>query len=600
MANRQKSAFLSNLRFLLQLTWRYKKSTVPLICLAALANAGVVFIGILFPKLILDEITGNGRLQVVVLFAAAAGAGLFLLRQVDFWCKNRFTLEAVWFHAIIQAGETFMDMPYELTDDPDVITKSSRAEELLENAGDGVLGSLNTLSLLLEQGFAFLLSLTIVITLHPALICCFLALSALVYLAGRGQNRKIFALENRMAPFARKAQYLFDFMTDYASGKELRIFNLRGLLDRHYRHNAEEILRLQKKRNAADCKLGSFSYLISILQELAIYGYLIFRVVAAGLTIGSFTMYVAAARTFCQNALELFQSAAKLSKQIDGVGLIREFIGLRGDGKTPGETAPPPPYELTFEHVSFRYPGQESYVLRDVSFTLHAGERLAIVGSNGAGKTTMTKLLMGLYDPTEGRVLLNGRDVRGMDKADYYRLFAPVFQDIELYALPLCANVSLRSGEETDPARAEASLRRANLSYLLDRLPEGLQTPLLRTVDPNGLELSGGEKQRVALARAIYKDAPFLILDEPSSALDPLAEQALYEEFDRIVSGKSTIFISHRLASVSFCDRVALFDQGRLLEYGTHGELLAQEGEYAAMYASQAKYYREVKPCEAV
>ena len=250
-------------------------------------------------------------------------------------------------------------------------------------------------------------------------------------------------------------------------------------------------------------------------------------------------------------------------------------------------------YEFKFENVSFRYPKAEKYALKNLNITLTAGKRLAVVGLNGAGKSTFIKLLLRLYEPTEGRILLNGVDIRSYSRADYYSIFSAVFQDVNIFAYPLSENVSMDTPENTDRKKAEQSLRDAGLGEKLDSLSKGVDTELLKVIYDDGIDLSGGEKQKLALARALYKDAPVVVLDEPTAALDALAEAALYENFDKLIGGKTAVYISHRLSSTGFCDAVAMFKDGEMIEYGTHESLLKEGGAYAEMFHVQAQYYVE-------
>ena len=260
-----------------------------------------------------------------------------------------------------------------------------------------------------------------------------------------------------------------------------------------------------------------------------------------------------------------------------------------GEKEVPKETE----YHFTFENVSFRYPGREEYALKNLNLTLPFKEKLAVVGLNGAGKTTFIKLLLKLYQPTEGRILLNGVDLRDIRTEDYYALFAPVFQDLELYAFSLAENVSMKTAEETNPERVKECLNRAGLGEKLKEWPKGIETPMLRILHNDGILLSGGEKQKMALARALYKDAPIVVLDEPTAALDARAESETYERFDSFVHGKTAVYVSHRLASTRFCDCIAMFEDGELVEYGSHEELMERRGKYAHLFELQAQYYQE-------
>ena len=227
---------------------------------------------------------------------------------------------------------------------------------------------------------------------------------------------------------------------------------------------------------------------------------------------------------------------------------------------------------------------------------MHSGEKLAIVGVNGAGKTTFVKLLARLYDPQQGRILLNGVDIRRFDREEYWKLFSVVFQEIKIFAFSVAENVALGKALQED--RLQKALRQADIDKKINSLSHKTQTSLLKILDEEGIELSGGESQRLALARALYKDGPIVALDEPTAALDALAESAIYEGFNEMVQDKTAIYISHRLASTRFCDRIAFFENGRVVEYGTHDQLMALGQKYAEMFRLQAHYYQETNPQE--
>ncbi len=247
-------------------------------------------------------------------------------------------------------------------------------------------------------------------------------------------------------------------------------------------------------------------------------------------------------------------------------------------------------YDIEFRNVSFKYAGSDSYALKNVNLTLNVGERLAVVGMNGSGKTTFIKLMCRLYDPTEGEIYMNDFNVRKYDYRQYLDLFSVVFQDYALLALPLGNNVS--SGVKWDNDKAERCLRDVGFGERYDHMPKGLDTPLYKNFDDEGVTVSGGEAQKIALARALYKDAPFIILDEPTAALDPIAEAEIYTKFDEIVGEKTAIYISHRLSSCRFCDKIAVFDNGELVQVGSHEELLADvNGKYHELWTAQAQYY---------
>ncbi|HIY59822.1 MAG TPA: ATP-binding cassette domain-containing protein [Candidatus Eisenbergiella pullistercoris] len=257
-------------------------------------------------------------------------------------------------------------------------------------------------------------------------------------------------------------------------------------------------------------------------------------------------------------------------------------------GTIPVEKRDDGEYELAFENVSFRYPGSAQYVLKNVSCRLDMKRKMAVVGRNGAGKTTFIKLLCGLYEPTEGRITLNGVDIRKYKPEEYRDLFGVVFQDFRLFSFPVWENVT--AGYERDDGRLWKALRQAGAKELVKQMPEGPETLLYKDTG-EGVEISGGEAQKLGIARALYKDAALIILDEPTAALDPLAEAEVYARFDEMTEGKTSIYISHRMSSCRFCDDIMVFDDGRIAERGSHESLLAAKGLYSQLWNAQAKYY---------
>lgn len=260
-------------------------------------------------------------------------------------------------------------------------------------------------------------------------------------------------------------------------------------------------------------------------------------------------------------------------------------------GTIPVEKRDDGEYEIAFEHVSFRYPGSDQWAIKGLSLKLKVGKKLAVVGRNGSGKTTFIKLLCRLYDPTEGRILLNGIDIQKYDYREYLSLFSVVFQDFGLLSFPCAQNVA--ASVRWDAEAVRRCLEEAGMGDWLHRVLLGMETPLYKNFDDSGVEISGGEAQKIAIARALYKDAPFIVLDEPTAALDPLSEAEIYRRFDTLAAEKTAVCISHRLSSCRFCQDIAVFDRGRLAERGPHRELLAKGGLYARLWEAQAQYYRD-------
>ena len=339
----------------------------------------------------------------------------------------------------------------------------------------------------------------------------------------------------------------------------------------------------------------SASGLVILLRDGGAYTLLLVMAVRGELRPDEFVLYFSAISgfaTFIGNMISAWNEMQTASLKVSDYRQFMELPDTDGTGTAHAadhrEHAP----EITFDHVSFRYDGAAHDTLHDISLTLRAGEHVALVGLNGAGKTTLVKLLCGLYAPTSGTIRIDGVPAAEFRRDDYAALFAPVFQEVRTACFSLAETAACAFGPEVDRERAERCLRAAGLREKLDALPHGMDTHLDKQVNPDGIELSGGEAQKLMMARALYKDAPVLVLDEPTAALDPIAENEVYEQYRRMAAGKTSLFISHRLASTRFCDRIVLLRDGGIAEEGTHETLLAAGGEYARLYEIQSCWYQ--------
>ena len=334
--------------------------------------------------------------------------------------------------------------------------------------------------------------------------------------------------------------------------------------------------------------------LLSLARNGIAYAYLIWLTLTEGLPASQFLLYFSAFTGFSTWVTGILQECSTLHKESLDLSTIQEYLHLPepfhfADG------APVPPadrYELRLDHVTFRYPGTKKPILQDLCLTIRPGEKVAVVGLNGAGKTTLVKLLCGFYDPDEGRVLLNGQDIRQFDRRAYYQLFSTVFQESSELDITVAQTVAQRV-DGIDMDKVKACVAKAGLAEKIASLPQGYDTHLGKQVYLDGVELSGGQTQRLMLARALYKDGAFLVLDEPTAALDPIAESDIYQKYNEMTAGKSSVFISHRLASTRFCDRILFIKDGGIAEEGTHEELLQKGGAYAKLFNVQARYYQE-------
>lgn len=546
---------------------------------------------------IVDGITGQGGTELLRM--VLAGTVIQMLASVGVSYSQG---ETEWRYIygrllmMLATNRKAMEIDFEHLEDSDVMDCHEKAAMAASSNWVGLEGMMRELAHFLESLAIVAVGLLILGTMNFVVVFLMCGLAVLSFLIKNHTEAVIKEkIEDPQAPYRRKQNYMQDTATDFGAAKDIRMFGIREWLLERFREINEEINRAEWSRYRWELAASAASHILWAAAQIVIYVWLIRGLIRGELTLGDFTLYVASSATFFEYVALLFTELSRLfqrSREVDDFRSFQEFEG--GDKADTGRPVPAMDhYEFTFQNVSFRYPKAKRYALRHLNLTVKAGERLAVVGLNGAGKSTFIKLLLRLYEPTEGSILLNGVDVREYDKRSYYRIFAPVFQDVNLFSFPLAENVSMKSPEETDRKRAGEMLTKAGLGDKLKELPQGVDTEILKVLHDDGVDLSGGEKQKLMLARALYKDAPVMLLDEPTAALDALAENKLYQDFDRLIGGRTAVYISHRLSSTRFCSHVAMFRDGEMAEYGTHESLMAAGGAYARMFELQARYYVE-------
>ena len=381
---------------------------------------------------------------------------------------------------------------------------------------------------------------------------------------------------------------------NYRNGKSIRLYNEQKLIEEKHWKAHSIIMKIYRKCFADVTKWVIIMNSIDVFAYLILYAFAIFRAVNGAMTAGevvAFVMYFTRIQYALENVSQNFSSMLTKSQMWTQVFDFLDIPDEKYKGTIPTEKRDDNEYEFEFKHVYFKYPDSEDYALKDVNLKWRIGEKMALVGKNGCGKSTLVKLLCRLYDPTEGEITLNGIDIRKYKYEEYMALFSVVFQDSKLFSFSLAENVA--ADTEYDAERVESCVRRAGLSERLDTMENGIETCLYKDFDDKGVEISGGEMQKLCLARAIYKGSPFIVLDEPTAALDPISEHDIYTKFNGIVGTRTAIYISHRLSSCRFCDEITVMENGRIAERGSHDELLSKGGVYKELWTAQAEYYKD-------
>ena len=453
-----------------------------------------------------------------------------------------------------------------------------------------------TLTMLLKNIGGLIAYLTILSRIDTILLLVVIATCIAGFFVSRYTNNWRYAHRDEEENYYQKKLYIRTKSESVELAKDIRIFGLQNwlneLLDHIHNLYLDFSLRCERVEVLADITEA----VLTMVRNGIAYVYLINMALNEGLSVSEFLLYFTAVTTFTAWVMGILQELSTLHKESLDISRVREFLNYPEPFQfEEGEEVPiSDSYELKLEHVSFRYPGAEADIIHELNLTVYPGEKLAIVGLNGAGKTTLVKLLCGLLDPTEGRVLLNGKDIRDFNRKDYYDLFSAVFQEFSILDVTIAEEIA-QTTVGIDYERIADCVEKAGLTSTIEKLPKGLQTHVGREVYLDGVLFSGGQTQRLMLARALYKNGPILLLDEPTAALDPIAENDIYIKYSEMTHGKTSLFISHRLASTRFCDRIVFVADGGIKEEGTHESLLALGGEYANLFEVQSRYYQEGK-----
>ncbi len=585
-----------------------------LLVIIRILAASFPFVGIVFSSIILDQLVQKQAFELIMknaLIMIAVGSAIMLTRwglEAANWVK-KFELSQKISQMI--CDKTF-DIDYDVLEKHETLDMIKKAKDGMNSSGS-IRNFCDNLSSLIEKVISIVYSVVIISTLfipklfgpqkgfgfflnqwYSAFIMLFVMVLHIV--VSYFVNKKSAALQmkffERNVSYNRYFSYWFNLVFDYSIGKYIRLYKMQKLVLSRVQQTNDTLEKEYTGYLHENLKITLIPILSEFVLQLTSYTYVGLKAVFNLISVGSSLKYVTAYKILVESIAGISDTFVQMDVQSKYLSFFYDYMQIenkRYEGTIPTEKRDDNIFEIEFRDVSFKYDNSETYALRHVNQKITLGTKNAVVGKNGAGKTTFIKLLCRLYEPTEGQILLNGVDIRYYDYKDYAKLFSIVFQDYNLFSFPLGENVA--AAADYDRERVLECIDKAGFSDRLNRLEKGLDTNLYQYNDENGVEISGGEAQKLAIARALYKDAPFVILDEPTSALDPVAEFEIYQNFDNMVKGKTSIYISHRMSSCRFCDNIIVFDEGQVIEQGSHEKLMSSGGLYSQLWNAQAQYY---------
>lgn len=583
--------------YFLPSAWKRYKGYFFVMAAKVITGAVQPFIGIIFTPKIIAELLGNRDVDVLIRDVVCLVILEFIFGLLNSGVfpniVERYTAKYNNYYTSVISRKV-MELDFQLTEDKKALDQL----ELAKNGMGGYSGGLNGI---VEPLFSILSSVLmlagVVLVVVPQAPVLILVLAVLVAVSYKF-NQKINEIERKNYAKLSGTNRIFGYfaweLMDFRYGKDIRLYGADDMMMGKWNYLLKDYFKTWNGMVHKMLPLRIFNdFMINVLRDMITYFYLGFLTIMGRITIPVMTQLVTAAATFYQSITGITENFQNIVKRANYANEFVKFMSYPDAIHKGDRVVREGEHTITFQNVTFTYPGSDTPVLKGINLTINAGSHLSVVGLNGAGKTTFIKLLCRLYDPDEGEILMDGINIKEYEYSQYMSVLAPVFQDFKLFSFSAKENILLTEEEGEKEEEAVAGImRKVGIYDKFASLKNGLDTILFKYFDDDGIEPSGGEQQKLAIARALYKNASIIILDEPTAALDPVAEYEIYRQFEEMVRGKTAIYISHRLSSCQFCDKIAVFSDGSVAEYGTHDELVNKQGGiYAEMFAAQAQYY---------
>lgn len=579
------------LKYFFPIAWRFKKSYFFVKTFQMIFQTAMPFFSIFFMPLIIDELLGQKRIKLLVIYAAILVVGEMMISAAS----NVLSVQAEKYadkfenYFAEQISNRVMELDFQLTEDKNALDQIEKARTGMSWYSGGVAGLTDNFFNLISNVISILGVITLILINAPLLVIVSGGLLFFnVFLNNRNNKIEIESFKE-LSKQNRIFGYIMWQLADFRYGKDIRLYGAKDMMLKKTNNTTENII--EKWKNKADKQLPNsmLQIVVDVVRDALAYFYLGYLVITGSISIGIFSQMGSASSTFYQSVQSMIYGLQDIVKKSNYAYEYVKFMDYPAAMNRGNKKIEQTSHTIEFRNVSFSYPNTDVKVLNDISVTLHSGEHLSVVGLNGAGKTTFIKLLCRLYDVDKGEILLDGVNTKEYEYDEYMKLFSVVFQDFKLFAFSVEENITL---DKTNPQKAEEIVKLVGLEDKINSMPNKMNTIIFKQFDENGIEPSGGEQQKLAIARALYKNSSVVILDEPTAALDPVSEYEIYRQFNSLVDGKTAVYISHRLSSCKFCDKIAVFSEGTIKEFGTHDSLVNLEnGIYAEMFAAQAQYY---------
>lgn len=557
------------------------------------------FLAVLLPSLAVSLLTDGCNATRVIVTLLAYVIGLQLIQLLVAYSEVKVQKHTFMTRIkMVECPEHVLSMDYEKLESPEGQKKMEAAIKAFHRGNTiGIEAFLKQVPALIKNVLGLAIYSFAAGSTNLFIFIYMLFSTALVAYMNWRASRWDYAHREEEAYIYEKTKYLLGETLDNKNLKDIKLYGMKKWLMYAFECLTKAYGNLNRRIRMKYFTAKAADRVLACIRDAIVYIYLIYELINGKLEVDKFILMLGVISGFGTWMNGIVEAARELWSNSVVVGQYREFMdyGLDEKPNEDLEKVPNPgcPHEIRLEHVDYTYPGAEKPSIKDVSLTIHSREKLALVGVNGAGKSTLVKLIAGLYHPTSGTITIDGVDISKLPRDEYYKELAVVFQEVFAFAFPLDSNITGQEEKLIDYERLEVCLKQADIWEKVQTLPHGTHTMLMKEIDQNGVVLSGGEMQRLMLARALYKSAPMIILDEPTSALDPIAESNMYEKYYSLTKDKTSVFISHRLSSTRFCDRIVYMEGGEILEEGTHASLMSFNGKYAEMYNIQAHYYNE-------